>query len=112
MARGSKIKTVYRKGKRKVRHGRKMTLSLAVVSGLSVPVVGAYTNFKSGGIQNAMYGLTASMTGYNPGNGTFAVSNMRFGLVPVMIGAFVHKLAGTLGVNRAIAAAGIPFIRI
>jgi len=37
---------------------------------------------------------------------------MRLGLMPLAVGVLVHKVAGRLGINRAIASTGIPFIRI
>lgn len=59
------------------------------------------------GYANAIY------TGYNPVNGSFSVHNMRDGLVPLAVGALVHKIVGQgLGVNRMLGQARIPVIRV
>lgn len=91
---------------------KKMTLPLAVVAGLlpgGVAVV--ETGSKSGWMMGAR---TAGLiyTGYDYTTGKFSLANMRLGLMPLAVGVGIHKLAGMLGINRAIAATGIPFIRI
>jgi hypothetical protein len=37
---------------------------------------------------------------------------LRYGLLPVALGLGVHKIAGSLGINRMLSQAGIPLIRI
>ncbi|GAH98844.1 unnamed protein product [marine sediment metagenome] len=46
------------------------------------------------------------------GTKTFTTEYMKHGLYPFLGGALLHKAANRLGVNRAIARSGIPWIRI
>jgi hypothetical protein len=34
------------------------------------------------------------------------------GVGPIVVGVFVHKLASKLGINRGLARAGVPFLRV
>jgi hypothetical protein len=92
------------------RRKTKFTLPLAVVAGFVPTAVGVW-NRRSSGQQIADY-LQAGFTGITPGTGHFSVANLRVGLIPVMAGFGVHMIASKLGINRAIAKAGIPLIRI
>lgn len=61
--------------------------------------------------------FTGAMTGVRPDakqNGwpTFHAERMKEGLLPIAAGALVHKLAGVLGINRALASARVPLLRI
>jgi hypothetical protein len=88
------------------------TLPLAIVAGLSVPAVQMW-EARSGGLSAVSRTASKVMTGYDYSTGTFKLSDMSMGLVPVIVGYMVHWLiGGRLGVNRAIARTGIPFIRI
>jgi len=91
-----------------------MTFPVAVIAGLMPGVTGTINvaTAQGGGWKQAGTYACSVYTGYNPANGTFSVGNMSQGLKPLAIGVIVHKLAGWLGINRAIAGAGIPFIRI
>lgn len=89
---------------------RKLTIPLAIVGGLTPVVVGVY-NRRSSGAEMAAY-LQKGFTGVDPSTGSFNLANLRLGMVPVLSGVLVHKLAGMLGVNRAIGRTGLPFIRI
>jgi len=42
----------------------------------------------------------------------FNVKHLGQGLVPLLIGIVVHKVASKLGINRKLGAAGVPVIRI
>ena len=87
-----------------------MTIPLAVVAGLAVPTITMINS--AGDWQNKLNGMFAWLTGYNPNTGHWNVTPMRYGAMPIALGFIAHKIAGKLGVNRAIAAAGIPFVRI
>jgi len=88
----------------------KFTLPLAVVAGF-VPVgVGLWQ--RRGSSQAMADYLQQGFTGITPGTGTFNLANLRYGLGPIAAGFGVHMVASKLGINRAIARAGIPFIRI
>jgi len=91
---------------------RQTTIPLALVAPIAGTALWAYENHqKWSGRANLFIG---AMTGFDPGYGTFNAQRMKRGLVPLIIGALVHKLVGgaPLNVNRALGAARVPFIRI
>lgn len=94
--------------KRAVRSKAKMTIPLSVVAGF-VPVAVGVWNRRSSGQAVADY-LQSSFTGVS--NGQFSFANLRTGLLPIVAGFGVHMIASKLGINRAIARAKVPFIRI
>lgn len=101
---------------RKQRGHRKsggFTLPLAVVAGF-VPAVSSTVTFASQvGWKGALPHISRIMTGYNPDDGKFYPGMMLKGLGPIVLGIGVHKfIGGKLGVNRALAAAKIPFLRL
>ena len=87
----------------------KMTIPLAVVAGFVPTVVGVWNRRSSGNAISAY--LQSSFTGIGA-DGQFQFANLKAGLMPIVAGFAVHKIAGMLGVNRAIARARIPLIRI
>ena len=95
---------------RRPRAKAKMTIPLAVVAGF-VPVAVGVWNRRSSGQAISDY-LQAGFTGITPGTGQFNLANLKVGLMPIAAGFIVHKIAGMIGVNRAIARARIPLIRI
>ena len=97
-------------GRRFHRSKPKMTIPLAIVAGFVPTAVGVW-NRRSSGQAVADY-LQAGFTGITPGTGTFNVANLKAGLLPIAAGFMVHKVASMLGVNRAMARARIPLIRI
>jgi len=93
----------------------KPTISVAILAGLASPVVRTVSHGMEHGItgpEGAVDELTRTMTGFSPYTGKFEGWRMKYGLLPVVAGVMVHKIAGMLGLNRAIARAGIPLIRI
>jgi len=88
----------------------KMTIPLAVVAGFVPAAVGVWSRRSSG--QAVADYLQAGFTGITPGTGQFAIANLRSGLLPVIAGFGVHLVASRLGINRAIARARIPLLRI
>jgi hypothetical protein len=88
----------------------KMTIPIAVVAGFIPTAVGIW-NRRSSGQAIADY-LQQSFTGITPGTSQFSFANLKTGLMPIAAGFGVHMVASKLGINRAIARAGIPFIRI
>lgn len=94
------------------RKKRGFTLPLAVAA----PI--AYVGYNT-----ALYAMNQSpevaldklgywMTGYSVKSADFNWNRMKGGSFPILGGIVVHKIASMLGVNRAIAQAGIPIIRI
>lgn len=91
---------------------KKLTIPLAVVGGLLPGVTSVITVAQQGGISAAGRSAAIFYTGFDYVTGKWGLRNMQTGLLPLAIGVGIHKLAGMLGINRALGAAGIPFIRI
>jgi len=109
-ARARRVVRYVRSGRRGRRGG--FTLPLAVISGFGPMVADVIHGYQTGGIASASNDLLANVTGYDARAGKWDFSLLAKGLGPVFAGFLVHKFAGKLGINRAIAKSGIPFIRI
>lgn len=98
-----------------------MTVPLGLVGGLggalAVPAAtGAGGNsiiqaVMIGDPQWVLEAVAENFTGFNVYTGQWNLLNAR-GLWVALAGLAAHKIAGYLGVNRALGRAGIPFIRI
>ena len=90
-----------------------MTIPLAVIGGLIPMATDVLSAYKAAGAEGALGHVSLCTTGYDPSDGqwkpAFAMQKL-YG--PLFLGSMVHKLASKLGVNRMIASAGIPLIRI
>lgn len=93
---------------KRTRRKAKITIPLAVVAGFVPPAVGVW-NRRSDPTAMGNY-LLSGFTGID--NGRFNPAALRNGALPVMGGFLAHKVASMVGINRAIARAGIPLIRI
>jgi len=105
-------KTSKTSGANKMARRRQTTIPLALVAPIAGTALWAYKHHqKWSGRANLFIG---AMTGFDPGYGNFNAQRMKRGLVPLIIGAIVHKFVGgaPLNVNRALGAARVPFIRI
>lgn len=89
---------------------KSMTIPVGIVAGLSPGAIGVWQ--RRNNLANAADFVCNAYTGVSPQTGTFNAGSLRFGLLPLLAGFAAHKVAGMLGVNRAIANAGIPWIRI
>jgi len=101
--------------KKKKRGKRQFTLPLAVVAGLGAGLAEPILNIvQKGEVVPSLNHIAAIYTGYNATQGTFQPDMLKRGLLPLIIGCLVHKFVGgpPLNVNRALAAANVPFIRI
>lgn len=90
-----------------------LTIPIAVVGGLIPPTMSIASKFPVGGLP--LMGIEASriLTGYDPNTGEWNWRWLKVGLLPIALGALVHRfVGGKLGVNRALASAGIPLIRL
>jgi len=114
MAKKKRSRTVRRYFSKVTQRAKKMTFPVAVIAGLMPGVTGTLNvaTAQGGGWKAAGTYACSVYTGYNPATAQWSMGNMSQGLKPLAIGVVVHKLAGWLGINRAIAGAGIPFIRI
>lgn len=112
--RARKVKKLARRKYRRRSDG--MTIPLApiagLVAGLGEPIDRALQgNFT--GPNSALSWLTLNYTGYNDQTGNWNIMAAK-GLPPLIIGALVHKFVGgsPLNINRMLARAKVPFIRI
>lgn len=96
--------------KKKTRRSKSMTMPLAVVAGFAPLVVGTMNT--AGGLEAKTWYMTQALTGYDTRQGQWWAPNLLKGAVPIMAGFAAHKVASKLGINRALAAARIPFVRI
>lgn len=121
---GKSYRKTYKGGKHKKSSGgrvakRKMTIPLALVGGFMAGLVGPRGNSPAeyamkGKWDSAAKAVVSNYTGYNVNKGAWKPMNMRHGVLPLIIGALVHKFVGgaPLNLNRALGQAGVPFIRI
>lgn len=108
----AKTRTITRyRSKKGGRHNRKFTLPIAIVAGFIPGVTKTIAGFQTGGLQGGARVAGNIYLGYDMDTAKFNFALMRHGLGPVILGTIVHKVAGILGVNRAIARAGIPILR-
>lgn len=95
-----------------IHRAKKMQLSLAIVGGLMPGLTAIGTAATNGGWQVAGKVAGQIYTGYDYTTGKFSTKNMQVGLMPLAVGVIIHKIAGMIGINRAIASTGLPIIRI
>lgn len=89
------------------------TLPLAVIGGLAAGVAPAIQSAMSGDFNLAARDLLYSYTGIGIDN-QFSLEGLKRGLIPLAAGVLIHKFVGgsPINVNRVLANAGVPFIRI
>jgi len=101
---------------KKHRAGRKFTLPLAVIAGMTPLVYGTVDH----ALKNGLVGpgdtgydyFIRSLTGYSPNYGFKFGYYAKWGLLPIVLGLVVHKGANMFGLNRALASANVPIIRL
>lgn len=91
---------------------RSATLSIAVAAGFAVPVFTTMNAATKSGFLFATKHLFSAFTGWDYDTGRWNAANLCNGTIPVMLGVLVHRVASAFGVNRALASAGVPLIRI
>lgn len=92
-----------------------MTIPLAVVAGfapLAMGELGAVKRALAGDTAGAAQQAVIYATGYNTDTKSFHWPTFMGSYGPILAGMVLHKLAGRMGVNRALGKAGVPFIRI
>ena len=101
---------------RAARRAKSMTVSLGILAGLAptaaFAIEGARLPGDQGGLAEAAHRVTMRLTGYEWKNNVWSFGELAKGWMPLLAGGLAHKLAGQWGINRAIARAGVPFIRI
>lgn len=110
----AKTKIRWRNRFAKKRHNGKkgFTLPISVVAGMAPGLVAIGTSADKLGWEAAARTAGLIYTGWDYTTGKFNIKNMSLGFMPIAVGMIVHKVAGMLGINKAIAAAGIPVFRI
>lgn len=88
-----------------------MTIPITVVAGIAPGVVKVY-EARGGGVSGMAREAGRIYTGVDFWNGQFNIGFARYGLLPIIAGIIAHKIANKLGINRALASAGIPLIRV
>lgn len=94
------------------RRKNNFTLPLGIIAPLGKVGADCVQVGLSDGIGAGANHFTTLMTGYNIDTKDFKVSRLYRGLFPVLGGVLLHKAAGRLGINRALASAGVPWLRI
>ncbi len=95
------------------RRSKGMTVPVAVLAGFAPLATYAYLDFKQGGVKLAGEGMLARLTGINLNADHYDWAAMGQGLFPILGGLLVHKyIGGKMGVNRMLANAGVPLIRL
>lgn len=119
----TKRKTTRRRGTSRATGGRrvrKLTIPLALAApaanlifGKDASGISVMDELQNGRVGPAMDHLVGTLTGYHPAVG-FNPDFLKYGLIPLVVGGLVHKFVGgaPLNVNRSLANAGVPILRI
>ena len=91
-----------------------MTIPLAPIAGLIAGMHEPIQRIMQGKPDLAIIAVSRNYTGYCPKDNNWLPERMARGLLPLIIGCLVHKFVGgaPLNVNRMLARAKVPFIRI
>jgi len=98
--------------KKKVYRRPKTTMPLAVVAGFIPPARIIYAESQAGGIEGGAVAASRIFLGYDSNSAQWDFRQLQYGFGPIIMGFGIHKVAQMVGINRALAAAKIPFIRI
>ncbi len=98
--------------KKKHRAKRKFTLPVAVIAGFLPGATASLSDFQQFGMKGAGTMIARRYIGFDNQTNRFIPNLMWGGTFPLILGLIVHKIAGLTGINRALANAGIPFVRI
>lgn len=107
-----RVRRVYRRFTRRPGRRGGFTIPLAVLAGFGPMTADVIHGYQTGGIKSAANDLLANVSGYDARSKSWSFSLLARGMGPVLAGFLVHKMAGKLGVNRALAKAGVPWVRI
>lgn len=94
--------------KRKSRRASKMTVPVSIALPLAAMAYRGGTQIMT----KDFGGLSRDFTGFDVTNNTMSLGNMIPTYAPLLAGVVVHKAAGYTGLNRAIARAKLPLLRI
>lgn len=104
----------------KRRNGRRLkpTIPLTIVAGVAAGLTSSVVTYspiqclQTGDFQNLLRGVAANYTGYDPGQQKWSFEYLKAGFGPLVIAMVVHKAASMIGLNSALAKAGIPYLRV
>lgn len=93
---------------------RKLNIPIAIIGGLAAGLADPVGRILDGNLSGAMKLVSMRYTGFNPEDGKFYIEALKKGVVPLIAGILIHKFVGgaPLNVNKALANAGVPIIRI
>lgn len=91
----------------------KFTIPLALAAGLLPPAASIISKYPEGGWKLASQEAGRILTGWDWVEKRYSFSYLKYGALPIALGTLAHQIIGVrLGLNRALAAARIPLIRI
>lgn len=89
------------------------SISLATVLGMLPFLINSWNAWRDYGLRGLQIESIRILTGWDIDIQYWSPGAMGRGLLPIMGGILIHRFIGTgLGVNRALARAGIPLIRL
>lgn len=110
MAKARTRRRYFPTSRRNYTHKKKqMTIPLAVVAGFVPYGMTLWKHRSDGNFGNY---AAADLTGYDPVTQHWSFQYFKRGGLLILGGFAVHMIAEKIGVNRSLARAGIPFIRI
>lgn len=102
--------------RKKKRRSKKFTIPIAPIAGLAIALADPVDEAIKGNTTRALKIIGARFTGIDARQDpyTFNIEELKRGLLPIVVGGLVHKFVGgaPLNVNRMLAAAGVPVVRI
>lgn len=101
--------------RRAARRAKKTTIPVSIVAGfapLGSQMWRAAKLAMAGNTDDAAHIATIYAAGYDIKNRRISFPHLLYSYSPIIIGGMMHKAANKLGVNRALASSGLPFIRI
>jgi len=108
----SRVRYVKARSRRKTQ----TTIPLGIIAGLAPTAMFALEGFQiggdQGGIKEAAHRVTMRLTGYEWKGQVFSWPDLVAGWLPLAAGIFAHKAANRFGINRMLARAGVPLLRI
>lgn len=103
-----RVRRYYARGKSRA---KKMTIPIAPLAGImAMPATSLVASDLTSGQYGRIPASMATIAGFN--NGVFSIDVLKNNMIPLLTGMLVHKGANILGVNRTLAAAKVPLIRI
>lgn len=97
---------------KKRRRQPKPTIPLATLLGTAAGMIQPARRIAQGDTDGGMIELVKNYTGYDAGFNEWKFQHLWKGLAPMLGGMAVSMVASSLGVNRRLGKAKIPFLRI